>query len=118
MKKVSIKRILVGLIIGGIIVGLAIYVIDYLWCSSVDIVVAFKSGIDEEMARSILLKYDNDITITWIVPDGDDGLIFEVSASHRIKAYFIKSKLSKEINIKSVKFGTILAPLEDFPFKN
>lgn len=109
--KISVKRILIGVIIGVIIVGLVIYIVDYLWRSSVDMVIEFKSGIDEEMARSILSKYDNNITIRWIMTDGDDGLIFEVSVPHRIKTYFIKSKLNKEISIKSVKFGTILGPI-------
>jgi len=115
MRNISIKRILIGLIIGIVFVGLIIYLINYLFCSSVSMVVEFKTGINEEATQTILLKYEDNIVIGWGY-DREEGHIFEISVPHRITGYFIKSKLSKEVNVKSIKFGTILGPIK--PFKN
>lgn len=100
MQKISIKRVLIGLVIGGIIVAL----ITYLWLP-VNMVVRFEPDVGKQTARSLLLNYSGiKIRSEWL--NEERGYLFVVDVSHRTTGYYIKWKLEKEINVEYVRFGT------------
>lgn len=104
MQNISIKRVLIGLVIGGIITALVIFLITYLWLP-VNMVIRFEPDVSKQMVRSLLLDYNNvKIRSEWL--DEECGYLFVVDVSHRILGYYIKWKLEKEKNIEYVRFGT------------
>lgn len=106
MGGISIKRVIIGSLIGGIITVLIIFLITYLWLP-VDIVVRFKPGINKETAESILSRYDDTITVKLVWFDEEsDYFLFVLDIPHRSTGYFVKMKLNKETNIESAAFDT------------
>lgn len=101
MKKISTKRILIGLFIGIVI----LIILAYFW-STVDISITFRGGLSLEEAREILVKHNiKQSSLDW--GGGEKSGYYTVINVHRALSSFVINKLKKDSGVENIERGRL-----------